>query len=66
MAQRLDEDKRQIKQEPKNSTIRQYEPDQFEADTDEERPIALLAERRRQFLNGLRARQAAATSAPGE
>ncbi len=40
-----------------DSVIRQYEPDQFEADTAEERPIALLAERRRQFLNGLKACQ---------
>ncbi len=57
MAETLNGDKRQVKQEPKNSMIRQYEPDQFEADTDEERPIALLAERRRQFLKGLKACQ---------
>ena len=39
---------------------RTYEPEEFEADTAEERPIALLAERRRQFLAGLKASQTTA------
>ena len=38
-------------------TTRTYDPEEFEADTVEERPIALLAERRRQFLEGLQASQ---------
>jgi hypothetical protein len=37
--------------------LRSYDPEEFEADTTEERPIALLAEKRRQFLSGLKARQ---------
>jgi len=47
-------------QQKSESTTRAYEPEEFEADTAEERPIALLAERRRQFLAGLKAAQTSA------
>ena len=36
---------------------RTYEPEEFDADTDEERPIAILAEKRRQLLAMLNARE---------
>jgi len=44
------------KQKSATAIIRRYEPEEFAADTDEERPIAVLAERRRQFLSTLRGR----------
>lgn len=47
-------------QQKLENAARTYEPEEFEADTSEERPVALLAERRRQFLAGLKASQASA------
>ncbi len=44
-------------QQKTENAARTYEPEEFEADTPEERPVALLAERRRQFLAGLKASQ---------
>ncbi len=41
----------------REAPTREYKPEEFDADTDEERPIALIAERRRQFLVELEARQ---------
>ena len=58
--------KRQVKQESVGDAIRQFDPDEFDADTNEERPIALLAERRRQFLAGLKMRPAEENSASSE
>lgn len=49
------------KHKPAGAT-RVYAPAEFEADTNEARPIALLAERRRQFLSGLKACQTNASS----
>lgn len=43
-------DNQRAEQKPEPGTARRYEPEEFDADTDEERPVALLAERRRQFL----------------
>ncbi len=48
--------KQQAEPQSKTTTIRHYAPEEFEADTTEERPVAMLAERRRQFLAGLKAR----------
>lgn len=50
-------DNQRAEQKPEPGTARRYEPEEFDADTTEERPVALLAERRRQFLAGLKARQ---------
>lgn len=58
MAKTLVRDNQKAKQQPETATVRHFEPEEFDADTDEERPVALLAERRRQFLAGLRAQQA--------
>jgi hypothetical protein len=38
---------------------RDFSPEEFDADTEEERPIAVLAERRKQFLAALEAKQSA-------
>ena len=40
----------QAKQQSVTAITRTYEPEEFDADTDEERPIAVLAKKRRQFL----------------
>ena len=48
---------KQAKQKPEAVMTRRYEPEEFDADTAEERPVALLAEKRRQFLAGLSVRQ---------
>lgn len=39
---------------------RDFSPEEFDADTEEERPIAVLAERRKQFLAALEAKQSQA------
>jgi len=39
---------------------RDFSPEEFDADTEEERPIAVLAERRKQFLAALEAKQSEA------
>jgi len=49
-------DNPQAKQQSVTAITRTYEPEEFDADTDEERPIAVLAERRRQFLSMLKER----------
>lgn len=36
---------------------RDFSPEEFDADTEEERPIAVLAERRKQFLSMLKVRE---------
>ena len=38
------------KQKPEAAVTRSYDADEFKADTTEDRPVALLAQRRRQFL----------------
>ncbi len=43
-------------QKSKATITRPYKPEKFDADTPEERPVAFLAERRRQFLSMLKAR----------
>ena len=50
-------DSPQTKQQSLTAVTRRYEPEEFDADTDEERPIAVLAEKRRQFLWMLNARE---------
>jgi len=55
MVKTLTQDNPQAQQRLETTSIRRYEPEEFEADTTEDRPIALLAERRRQFLAGLKA-----------
>lgn len=65
MVKTLIKDNQQIKQKSEMPITRLYESEAFEADTTEERPVALLAERRRQFLAGLKARQVQADS-PGD
>ena len=57
MAKTLIRDNQQAEQQPETAAIRRFDPEEFDADTDEERPVALLAERRRQFLAGLKAQQ---------
>ncbi len=49
---------------PQISASRTYEPEEFEADTEEERTVALLAERRRLFLMALNAKQPVTGSMP--
>jgi len=39
---------------------RDFSPEEFDADTEEDRPIAVLAERRKQFLAALEAKQSEA------
>ena len=41
-----------IQQKPEAAAARSYEAGEFDADTDEERPVALLAQRRRQSRTG--------------
>lgn len=53
-----------VKERPHISVSRTYELEEFEADTDEERTVPLLAERRRQFLTALNAKQPFTGSAP--
>ena len=36
---------------------REFSPEEFDADTEEDRPIAVLAERRKQFLAALEPKQ---------
>ncbi len=62
----LTKDVQRVKQELEAALTRRYEPEEFEAETTEERPIALLAERRRQFLAGLKARQTEADASAGK
>ena len=57
MVETLTKDNPQVEQQSEKARIRSYEPEEFDADTDEERPIALLAERRRQFLLTLKTRE---------
>jgi len=57
VVKKLTKDNPPAKQKSATATTRRYEPEEFEADTDEERPIAILAERRRQFLSMLKARE---------
>ena len=42
--------------------LRTYEPEEFDADTDEDRPVAILAEKRRRFLAELNLHRGAAQS----
>lgn len=49
---------------PQISASRTYEMEEFDADTDEERTVPLLAERRRLFLTALNAKQPFTGSAP--
>lgn len=56
MVKTLIKAKQQTEPQSKTTTIRHYAPEEFEADTTEERPVAVLAERRRQFLVGMKAR----------
>ena len=51
------EDSRQAKHQSVRSEARTYKPEEFDADTDEERPVTILAERRRQFLSLLNAQE---------
>lgn len=53
-----------VEERPYISVSRTYEPEEFDADTDEERTVALLAERRRQFLTALNAKQPFTGSTP--
>lgn len=46
-----------VETRPQISVSRTYGPKEFDADTDEERTVVLLAERRRVFLTGLNAKQ---------
>ena len=55
MVKTFAEDKQQAKQKPEPAVTRRFVPEEFEADTTEERSVALLAERRRRFLVGLKA-----------
>ena len=57
MVKKPTRDNPQAKQQSAAPLARTYEPEEFDADTDEERPIAVLAERRRQFLSMLEARE---------
>ena len=57
MVKTLNQDNRQSEKNPETSMTRSYEAEEFEADTIDDRPVTLLAERRRQFLAGLKARQ---------
>ncbi len=60
MTKTLTKDRQTAKQKsetPATILTRRYEAEEFEADTTEERPVPLLAERRRQFLAELKARQ---------
>ncbi len=66
MVNTLTKDNQQVEQKPETATTRRYEPEEFDVDTTEERPIVVLAERRRQFLAGLKARQAASGAAVDE
>ena len=50
MVKTLIRNKARVKQKQEAAPVRSYQSEEFEADTTEERPIALLAERRRQFL----------------
>ena len=50
-------------QTPEEAVVRGYDPDEFEADTLEERPIALLAQKRRRFLAELTQHTDTGTSA---
>ncbi len=50
-------DNPQAKQKSATAMVRCYEPEEFDADTNEERAIAVLAERRRQFLSMLNTRE---------
>lgn len=50
-------DSPQAKRQPVTPITRTFGPEEFDADTDEDRPIAVLAERRRQFLSMLKARE---------
>ena len=56
MVKALTAEKRPAKQKSSAAALpRVREADEFEADTQEDRPIALLAERRREFLAKLQA-----------
>ena len=57
MVKKPTKDNPQAEQQPVTAITRTYEPEEFEADTDEDRPIAVLAEKRRQFLSMLKARE---------
>ena len=57
MVKKRTSDNPQAKQQMVTAVTRTYEPEKFEADMDEERLIAVLAERRRQFLSMLKARE---------
>lgn len=46
----------QAKQQSVAAITRTYEPEEFEAGTDEDRPVAVLAAKRRQFLSMLKKR----------
>lgn len=48
--------KPEVESRPQTSVSRTYEPEEFDADTDEERTVPLLAERRRLFLTVLNAK----------
>ena len=66
MVKTLTKNNQPAKQNSEAAMTRSYEPEEFEADTAEERPIALLAERRRQFLAELKARQTEIASSPAK
>ena len=57
MGKKATNDNPPVKQQSVTAVTRIYEPEEFDADTDEERPIAVLAERRRQFLSMLKTRE---------
>jgi len=57
MVKTLTQDDPQAEHKPETAMTRHFQPEEFEADTDEERPISVLAERRRQFLSMLKARR---------
>ena len=57
MVKKLTNDNQQAEQQSVTAVTRTYEPEEFDADTAEDRPIAVLAERRRQFLSMLNARE---------
>jgi len=44
----------QAKRKSATAVMPCYEPEEFDADTAKERPVAVLAERRRQFLSMLK------------
>lgn len=66
MIKTLTRNSARVKQKQEAAPVRSFQPEEFEADTTEERPIPLLAKRRRQFLAGLQVRQKEADASASE